>query len=89
MFLVRDRVARTTTRVSVNSSGKQANNASGENGIVMSADGRYVAFHSVASNLVAGDMNTCDDALIGDRDCYDVFVRDRVARTTTLVSVGR
>ena len=86
---VRDRVERTTTRVSVTSSGKQANNASGEDGIAISADGRYVAFHSIASNLVAGDTNTCDDALIGNRDCYDVFVRDRVARTTTLVSVVR
>ncbi len=42
----------------------------------VSADGRYVAFDSSATNLVAGDANAT----------YDVFVRDVVAGTTTLVS---
>jgi Tol biopolymer transport system component len=44
----------------------------------ISGDGRYVAFESDADNLVAGDTN----------DATDVFVRDRVARTTTRVSLG-
>ena len=44
----------------------------------MSADGRFVAFESDASNLVAGDNN-------GSRD---VFVHDRQTGTTTRVSVG-
>jgi Tol biopolymer transport system component len=44
----------------------------------ISADGRYVAFASAASNLVAGDRN----------DATDVFVRDLVAGTTRLVSRG-
>ena len=44
----------------------------------MSADGRYVAFSSAATNLVAGDTN----------DANDIFVRDRQANTTTRVSVG-
>jgi Tol biopolymer transport system component len=44
----------------------------------VSADGRYVAFVSLASNLVAGDTN-------GD---FDVFVRDRQGDSTTLVSVS-
>ena len=43
----------------------------------VSADGRYVAFHSYATNLVPGDTN----------DAYDVFVRDRRTGTTTRVSV--
>jgi Tol biopolymer transport system component len=43
----------------------------------ISADGRYLAFHWLASNLVTGDTN-------GTRD---VFVRDRTAGTTTRVSV--
>ena len=44
----------------------------------MSADGRYVAFHSPATNLVAGDTNAS----------HDVFVRDLVAGTTERVSVA-
>ena len=43
----------------------------------ISADGRYVAFESDADNLVPGDTN-------GKKD---VFVRDRVARTTERISV--
>ena len=45
----------------------------------ISADGRYVAFESGATNLVANDSNG---------DLYDVFVRDLIAGTTTLVSVN-
>lgn len=44
----------------------------------VSADGRYVAFRSEASDLVAGDAN-------GKRD---IFVRDMTAGTTRLVSVS-
>src|SRR5262249_42963813 len=43
----------------------------------ISADGRYVAFASAADNLVPGDTN----------GHVDVFVRDRVANTTTRVSL--
>ncbi len=78
---VHDRVTGTTTRVSVSNSGKQANGASSEPSI--SADGRYVAFSSEASNLVAGDTNSC-----GRMNCPDVFVRDRATGTTTRVSVS-
>jgi Tol biopolymer transport system component len=44
----------------------------------VSPDGRYVAYTSQASNLVAGDTN----------NTTDVFVHDRVTRTTTRASVG-
>jgi Tol biopolymer transport system component len=44
----------------------------------ISADGRFVAFSSLASNLVSGDHN-------GE---IDAFVRDRATGTTTRVSVG-
>jgi Tol biopolymer transport system component len=44
----------------------------------ISRDGRYVAFASVADDLVAGDTNGTSD----------VFVRDLVAGTTELVSVA-
>jgi hypothetical protein len=47
----------------------------------ISDDGRYVAFLSTSDNLVLGDMN-------GTYAGWDVFVRDLVDRTTTLVSVG-
>ena len=52
----------TTTRLSVDSSGKQANNQSYTPSI--SADGRYVAFSSLASNLVSGDTNGKEDVFV-------------------------
>jgi Tol biopolymer transport system component len=73
---VRDRVMGVTERVSVSSNGSQGNNGSGDP--VISADGRFVAFTSVASNLVVGDTN-------GESD---VFVRDRRLGTTERVSVS-
>ena len=63
-------------RVSVSSNGEQANQASFDP--VISADGRYVAFMSYATNLVATDTG-------GKRN---IFVRDRQADQTALVSVG-
>ncbi len=75
-IFVRDRVARTTQRVSIPTGGGQGHGANIAPSI--SADGRYVAFESFAPDLVAGDTN----------GAWDVFVRDRVARTTLRVSVG-
>ena len=49
----------TTTRVSVTTGGAQVNGASSAPAI--SADGRYIAFESVAANLVAGDTNSVPD----------------------------
>jgi Tol biopolymer transport system component len=62
--------------VSVGTNGLEGNNLSTEPSV--SADGRYVAFTSFATNLVAGDANLYSD----------VFVRDLEAGVTTLVSVG-
>lgn len=45
---------------------------------VVSADGRYVAFTSSASDLVAGDTN----------GVADVFLRDTVLGTTTRISIS-
>jgi len=72
---VRDRQLGTTERVSVTSGGVQGSWNSGRPSI--SADGRYVAFESIASNLVPGDTN----------GFVDVFVRDRQLGTTERVSV--
>ena len=65
-----------TERVSIASDGTQANSNSQHSSI--SADGRYVAFSSYASNLVAGDTN----------DTMDVFLHDRQTGTTSRVSVA-
>jgi hypothetical protein len=65
-----------TTRVSVGLEGAQPDGQSAWPSI--SADGRYVAFQSFASNLVEGDTN----------GQYDVFVFDRVTGKTKRASVG-
>ncbi len=70
---VHDRLASTTGRttiVSRHSSGPYGNDSSREASI--SADGRFVAFASIADNLVSGDANGQSD----------VFVHDRLASTT-------
>ncbi|CAK0778928.1 hypothetical protein CCP2SC5_860003 [Azospirillaceae bacterium] len=64
------------TRVSSSSSGAQGNNASSS--AVISSDGRFVAFQSSASNLVAGDTNGQSD----------VFIRDMETGAVTRVSVA-
>ena len=74
-LFVRDRMSGTTERVSVDSAGGQANSSSEWPSI--SADGRFVAFRSIATNLVSGDTN----------GTWDVFVRDRMSGTTERVSV--
>ncbi len=71
---VRDRVAGKTLRVSVGSDGEEANAQSEYCSI--SADGRWVAFHSAASNLVEGDAN----------EKRDVFLRNLKHGKTLLVS---
>jgi Tol biopolymer transport system component len=74
-IFVRDLLNNSTTRVSVDSAGNQENNYSDSPSI--SADGRFVAFESYATNLVPGDTNNQPD----------IFVRDLFANTTTRVSV--
>lgn len=85
-IFVRDRRAGITTRISVSSDERQANGESGEPSI--SGDGRYVAFSSRASNLVARDTNMCSYASGATLPCRDVFVRDRQTGTTRRVSVS-
>jgi Tol biopolymer transport system component len=78
-IFVHDRKTGRTTRISVSSAGRQANGES-VGAPSFSVDGRYVAFSSLASNLVPGD----DKA----NDIMDVFVRDLRAGTTTIASLG-
>jgi len=75
-IFVHDRQTGQTTRVSVASDGAQGNGDSGQ--AVISADGRFVGFYSLASNLVPGDTNGVED----------VFVHDRLTGQTTRVSVA-
>ncbi len=87
----RPRLRQSTTRISVSSSGDQANGSSFDRTLAMSANGRYVAFASSASNLVPGDTNAaCDNDLDGvaDENCYDVFVHDQVTGFTKRVSTA-
>jgi Tol biopolymer transport system component len=75
---VHDRQTGTTTRVSVASDGTQGNGDSSVLNPRISSDGRFVAFASLATNLVAGDTNAV----------ADVFVHDRQTGATTRVSVA-
>src|SRR2546425_8614451 len=68
--------AQTTVRVSVASGGTEGDDAS--LGSALSADGRFVAFDSAATNLVAGDT----------KGVSDVFVHDRQTGTIERVSVA-
>jgi Tol biopolymer transport system component len=72
---VHDRSTGTTERVSVDSIGSEGNDPSFYPSV--SADGRFVAFCSDATNLVPGDSN----------GWTDVFVHDRVMRSTIRASV--
>ena len=80
-----DRRANTTTLVSRNASGKPANGASGSPSI--SADGRFVAFQSDASDLVCS--RRCPSSAEDINLVSDVFVFDRMTRTVAWVSTGR
>jgi Tol biopolymer transport system component len=73
-----------TWRVSVATSGAEPNDSS--SGPSISADGRYIAFTSLATNLKTPDNNVGDP--IFDAAGYDVFVHDRTNATTTIASVS-
>ncbi|MDP6995363.1 MAG: SUMF1/EgtB/PvdO family nonheme iron enzyme [Candidatus Poribacteria bacterium] len=74
-IFVRNTQTGATTRVSLDSSGAQANGDSSSPSI--SGDGRYIAFESNATNLVAVDTN----------GSIDIFVHDTQTGTTARVSL--
>jgi hypothetical protein len=74
---LRDRTNGTTTLVSVNLAGTGGGNGDSMPSAI-STNGQYALFESSASNLVAGDTNNAND----------VFLRDLVNGTTTLISVA-
>ena len=61
---LRDRQTETTTRISVSSSGAEANG--GSYMAQISDSGTHVVFTSLASNLVTGDNNSVDDIFVYD-----------------------
>jgi hypothetical protein len=77
----KDLTTGTTTLISINTQGSEGNASVGNE--VMSADGRFVAFQSGASDLVSGDTN----------GAADIFVRDtlegRTARVDTPTLAGQ
>jgi hypothetical protein len=73
---LRDRNAGTTVRVSVAADGTQANSDS--NGATVSADGRYVAFSSRASNLGAGRGS----------GYFDVFLKDMATGAVEMMNIA-
>jgi Tol biopolymer transport system component len=74
-IFVYDRITEEFERVSISSDGVEANAISTRPEI--SADGRFVAFESLADNLVYGDANFFSD----------IFVHDRLTGITERVSV--
>lgn len=75
-ILVRDRQERTTERVSLGLGGAATDGDSYDP--ALSADGRFVAFSSTASNLVPRDVP----------DTLDVFVHDRLSGATEQINVN-
>lgn len=73
---LRDRVTGTTTRITLGMGGVQTNHHSTLPNI--SADGRYIAYTSAASNIAAGDTN----------NQWDVFRYDTQTGVTDWVSAG-
>ena len=73
---LRNLSAGTTELISIGVDGRAANGASSRP--MLSGDGRYVAFSSFGSNLTASGGNGQEQ----------VYVRDRVSRTTRLISVA-
>jgi len=76
-IFVRDLFLGVTERISVSTSGIEANGGSVRPQI--SDDGRFVSYSSIASNL--------DDELADTNGIEDAFVYDRITKTTTRVSV--
>jgi Tol biopolymer transport system component len=86
---VRNRTSGAVKRVSISSTGGQA--LGGENtSPAISANGRFVAFQSRATNLVAGDTNGLMDVFVHDRDADgDGLFDEAGAVLTERVSLGQ
>ncbi len=77
-IFVRDRQLGTTERVSLGFGGAESDGDSRLPAI--SADGRFIAYQTLSSNLLAPGLDT--------NGAYDIYVYDRQTGTTERVSVG-
>jgi cysteine-rich repeat protein len=77
-----------TVLVSVASDGTPGNGSSFFGGTTqnLSAEGRFVAFESDASNLVAGDVNGVRDAFVHDRDSRGSGIFDAPGGISTILA---
>ncbi len=82
---VKDRITGTVERVTVSSSGEQANAASTSPAI--SGNGRFVSFHSWASNLSTLPCGHLTAPLLGCGGLGSAYVHDRTTGVTSLISV--
>ncbi len=70
-IFVADNVVNCSIRISENAAGVPGNGVSAVPSI--SSDGRFIAFQSDASNLIAGDNNGVTDIFVHDRDADEDF----------------
>jgi len=63
---IKDTLTGAISRVNTDAVGTEANAAGNASFRALSADGRYVSFHSAATNLVAGDTNGVQDSFVKD-----------------------
>ena len=82
----RNLVTKTTVLVSQSLDGGVANGKSADP--MVSPDGRFVEFMSVADDIVANDHNICNPAGYGEPSCPDVFLRDLKTKKSELISVA-
>jgi Tol biopolymer transport system component len=80
---VRDVITANTVRVSVSSTGGQASNASLHPAI--SGSGRFVAFYSRASDLVAANPGPWSDMFVHDRDADGNGIFDEAGGISTVI----
>ena len=66
-IFIYDRIVNSNARVNLSTAGAEANNEDGNSDFSVSDDGRYVAFESLATNLIASDTNAKRDIFIRDR----------------------
>jgi YVTN family beta-propeller protein len=84
-IFIHDRQTGQTVLVSKDDNGTRGNSESLEPSI--SADGRFIAFSSFATNLVPNDNNSAYDVFVHDRDPDENGIFDEGNETTKMVSV--
>lgn len=86
---LRDRRVRTTTRVSVAADHGEADGPSFDSVLAMSADGRFLAYTSAATNLAPGStLCDADGDGTASETCTNVYRYDRFTGFTQRLSVG-